>query len=510
MSEEFIQSAQNFLLHHLKNVGYVHDNDFETAFRNTNVGKIVSEKDASFFCLDNPILFYSSRNVKRPIPSPSMICAMVQELSVQEKSNVLIVGSDGGLIPAIISKIAKKGKVTVVEGNQGAFRATKKNIEKLGDPCNVTLCLADPLIRKNTERPWDRVLITGGIPDLPHEMREWVTVGGVIVAPIGERENQVMVRITKGENGELSEEAMGSVVFVELDSDKSKSIKPRIVETNDLNEFPESFMKYALVRDFPFPIAYVVRSFQNITDSHSKFTRLLDTHDVTTRFLAAVVICDLCLRGHRDRIQEMIKTMRLDLCKPSLGEWVGLLRGICNSLYDKIEKPFMPELKKGIPKSVCKKMDRFVEIRNKYHGHASTLEEDEYQDLVEECWPIMTEILYTFSFLKEYTLLVCDKMTFKDSKFNLTVRDLTGSHTDFATKILTSKRPMECEKVLLWRDRDGESLSLDPLIVFRRCPVCKNNEIFFYQSSKNGRSEYHGFQNNHKPLFEGDLNKLLG
>jgi len=508
--EKPIQTAQDFLISHLKNIGYIHDDDFEIAFRDTTIEKIVPEKDVSLFCLDSPVLFYSSKDIKRPIAAPSMICAMVQELNIQKNSNVLILGSGGGFIPTIISKIAKEGKITVAEQNEGALKATKRNFEKLRKPSNIVLHLADPLDGKKIGGPWDRVIITGCIPDIPHEMREWITAGGVIIAPIGEGQNQIMVRVTKEENGKLSEEVMGSVMFIELESNIAKRIEPRRIEIGDLSEFRESFTKYALVGDFPFPIAYVVRSFQNTMDPHSKFTRLLDTHDVTTRFLATVIICDLVARGYKDKMQETIKTLKLDLYKPSLGTWVGALRGLCNNLYDKIEKPFLPELKKAIPKSISKKMNSLVEVRNKYHGHAYTLREDIYRELVEEYWQTMIDILYAFSFLKEYTLMICDSMKLKDSRFNLTVKDLTGSHTDFAAKTLISKYPIECEKVLFWRDWDEKNLSLDPLLVFRKCPVCKNKEIFFYQSSKNGKIEYHGFQNNHKPIFEGDLTDFFG
>lgn len=510
IKEKHTQTAQDFLISHLKNIGYIHDDHFETAFRKAPIEKIVSEKDVSSFCLDHPVLFYSSKAIERPIAAPSMICAMVQELDIHTNSNVLILGSGGGFIPTITSKIARKGKITVVEENEGALKATERNLVKLGKPSNVSLHLADPLDSKKTGGPWDRVLITGCIPDLPHEMRDWITIGGVIITPLGEGQNQIMIRVTKGEDGRLSEETMGSVMFVELESDKAKSIKPRRMEIDDLSEFSESFMKYALVRNFPFPIAYVVRSFQNTMDPHSQFTRLLDTHDVTTRFLTTVIMCDLVSKGHKDKMQETIDKRKLDLYKPSLGTWVGALRWLCTSIYDKIKSPFMPELKKAISKSTNKKIGNLVEVRNKYHGHAYTLTEDEYQELVEEYRPVMTDILHTFSFLKEYTLVICDRMKLKGGKFCLTLKDLTGSHTDFAVKEVTSKYPLECEKVFLWRDRDGKTLSLDPLLVFRKCPICKNREIFFYQSSKNGKIEYHGFQNNHKPLFEGDLTGFFG
>ena len=114
--------------------------------------------------------------------------------------------------------------------------------------------------------------------------------------------------------------------IVPLESNKAKRIEPRGIDIGDLSEFSESFTKYPLVGDFPFPITYVVRSFQNTMDLHSKFTRLLDTHDVTARFLVTVVICDSIAKGHKDKMQEIIKTSRLDLKKPSLGTWVGALK----------------------------------------------------------------------------------------------------------------------------------------------------------------------------------------
>jgi len=390
------QTAQDYLIKHLRNIGYIQDDNFERAFKDTHIEKITPEEYVSLFCLDRPTLFYFVKDAEKPIAAPQMICAMVQELNLKENSNVLILGSGGGFIPTIVSKIATKGKVTVIEQNEDIFNVTKDNLKRLKSPSNINLDLGDPLVNKKSDIHYDRILVMGCIPDIPKEMMQWLTTGGVVIAPVGGGENQIMIRASKREKNDFHEDNMGNVRFVELESNKAKTIKPRKIEIEYRNEFSDSFKESTFIWSFPFPIAYVVRSFQNYPDPHSKFTRLLDIHDVTTRFLATIVMCDLIANAHNDEVQEILHKSHLNLQKPTLGTWVGTLNGLCKKLYDEIENPFIPDLHKSILSS-DKLLNQFVEVRNKYHGHGSTQSSDDYQELVNMYWPTMMKILSNFS-----------------------------------------------------------------------------------------------------------------
>ena len=48
--------------------------------------------------------------------------------------------------------------------------------------------------------PYDGIIVTAGAPDIPDELMEQLAVGGTIVIPVGKRDTQRLIRVTKGEN----------------------------------------------------------------------------------------------------------------------------------------------------------------------------------------------------------------------------------------------------------------------------------------------------------------------
>ena len=63
--------------------------------------------------------------------------------------------------------------------------------------------------------PFDRIIITAAAPELPEIIVKQLKEGGVIVAPVGERFSQVVIRGRK-KKGVLAEELHTPCVFVPL------------------------------------------------------------------------------------------------------------------------------------------------------------------------------------------------------------------------------------------------------------------------------------------------------
>lgn len=159
----------------------------------------------------------------RPLPTmrgqslsqPTTVMIMTQALQPELGDRILEVGAGVGYQAAILSKLAgPKGKVVTVEIIPELVQLTRKNLQILH--ChNTTVLETDGSRGVPEEAPFDRVMITCACPTIPEPIIEQTKEGGVIVAPVGDKQEQMMVKATKIGN-RLEFEFLGSFVFVPL------------------------------------------------------------------------------------------------------------------------------------------------------------------------------------------------------------------------------------------------------------------------------------------------------
>ena len=70
--------------------------------------------------------------------------------------------------------------------------------------------------------PFDKIIITCGAPFIPEALKEQLTVGGIMVIPVGEGKDQIMQKLIKQEDGSFSVEELGTFSFVPMLENKSK------------------------------------------------------------------------------------------------------------------------------------------------------------------------------------------------------------------------------------------------------------------------------------------------
>lgn len=64
--------------------------------------------------------------------------------------------------------------------------------------------------------PFDRIIITAAVPELPKKLLQQLNVGGKIVLPFGTERDCDMLRITKHGEGQYTEEIFGKFAFVPM------------------------------------------------------------------------------------------------------------------------------------------------------------------------------------------------------------------------------------------------------------------------------------------------------
>jgi len=146
------------------------------------------------------------------ISQPYIVAVMTELLRLMPTDKVLEIGSGSGYQAAILGKLAQM--VVTVERIPEVAEIARANLARVGIT-NVTVATGNGTIGYPEGAPFDGILITAATPSVPAPLIEQMAEGGRLVAPVGSRDLQELVRLTrKGER--ITRELFGGVVFVPL------------------------------------------------------------------------------------------------------------------------------------------------------------------------------------------------------------------------------------------------------------------------------------------------------
>ncbi len=146
------------------------------------------------------------------ISQPYMVARMTELLEVDKESTVLEIGAGSGYQTAVLSFVA--GRVFAIERIADLARTAQANIRRIG--CyNATVKVFDGTIGWSEHAPYDAILVAAGSPEIPEPLVAQLALGGRLVIPVGDTEQQTLVRVIKKETGVIREDH-GGCVFVKL------------------------------------------------------------------------------------------------------------------------------------------------------------------------------------------------------------------------------------------------------------------------------------------------------
>ncbi len=147
------------------------------------------------------------------ISQPYTVAYQTQLLQVKPNDKILEIGT-GSIYQA--SVLAEMGaRVFTIERQKKLFEKTKQFIFKTQYP-NIKFFYGDGYEGLPTYAPFDKVIITAAAPFIPPKLIEQLKPGGKMVIPVDEDHHQRMLRITKNEDGTVSEEAFDNFSFVPM------------------------------------------------------------------------------------------------------------------------------------------------------------------------------------------------------------------------------------------------------------------------------------------------------
>ncbi|MBI9073543.1 MAG: protein-L-isoaspartate(D-aspartate) O-methyltransferase [Melioribacteraceae bacterium] len=146
------------------------------------------------------------------ISQPFTVAFMTEKLNVRKGMKVLEIGTGSGYQAAILMEMG--AKVFSIERQHDLFNNTRALFEKNG--WRVHMRCSDGTIGWDDYAPYDGIIVTAGGPSIPMSLLKQLAVGGRLVIPVGDREDQVLKIIYRATETEFDEAEVPEFKFVPL------------------------------------------------------------------------------------------------------------------------------------------------------------------------------------------------------------------------------------------------------------------------------------------------------
>jgi protein-L-isoaspartate(D-aspartate) O-methyltransferase len=147
------------------------------------------------------------------ISQPYMVAMMTAALDLSGSERVLEVGTGSGYQAAVLAKLAHE--VWTIERVGELAVAARATLAELGYS-NVHVVQGDGSVGLPDREPFQAILVTAAAPIAPPALLDQLDpAGGRLVVPVGERDFQRVVRVTR-HGDELTSERMTACRFVPL------------------------------------------------------------------------------------------------------------------------------------------------------------------------------------------------------------------------------------------------------------------------------------------------------
>ncbi len=199
------------LVENLRKKGITDEKVLE-AFSNEERDLFVPEEFKRLSYLDQALNIGEDQTISQPF----IVAYMMQILELNENDRVLEIGTGSGYQTALISSLVKE-VYTVERIKSLAWNARKilkkiekKNIHfKIGDGSKGWID-AYPICNE-----FDKIIVSAGAPEIPEPLISQLKIGGKMIIPAGELDNQSLILITKSDDG-IKKEVLLNCLFVPL------------------------------------------------------------------------------------------------------------------------------------------------------------------------------------------------------------------------------------------------------------------------------------------------------
>lgn len=154
------------------------------------------------------------------ISQPYTVAFQSELLHVEKGMRILEVGTGSGYQASVLAEMG--AKVFTIERQKLLY----ENLKTLNPPLNyrIRLFYGDGYEGLPGHAPFDRIIITAAAPFVPEALIHQLSIGGILVAPVGKNDIQIMTQITRLSETEISTATHGTFRFVPMLTDKAQDI----------------------------------------------------------------------------------------------------------------------------------------------------------------------------------------------------------------------------------------------------------------------------------------------
>jgi protein-L-isoaspartate(D-aspartate) O-methyltransferase len=160
---------------------------------------------------DNPLPIESRQTISQPY----IVALMSEAMALTGREKVLEIGTGSGYQTAILAELAER--VFSIERIAALATGARRVLDALKD-YNVAIRVGDGTYGWREESPFEAIMVTAGAPRIPKLLIEQLAVGGRLVVPVGSRNSQTLLKLTRmsEDQEDLKQEDLGGCRFVDL------------------------------------------------------------------------------------------------------------------------------------------------------------------------------------------------------------------------------------------------------------------------------------------------------
>ncbi|MFM7663264.1 MAG: protein-L-isoaspartate(D-aspartate) O-methyltransferase [Bacteroidota bacterium] len=157
------------------------------------------------------------------ISHPYTVAFQSELLELNKKMKVLEIGTGSGFQTCILCALG--AKVYSIERHQELHLKANAMVKHF--KYDARLRYGDGFLGWPSYAPFDRIIVTCGAPEIPLELKKQLAVGGIMIIPVGEGAEQVMLKIVRLNDHEFTQQQFGTFKFVPMLEEKVSIKTPK-------------------------------------------------------------------------------------------------------------------------------------------------------------------------------------------------------------------------------------------------------------------------------------------
>ena len=149
---------------------------------------------------------------KQTVSQPYIVAVMTQSLELKKTHRVLEIGTGSGYQAAILARLSRR--VYTLERLRPLMVSAEKRLKTL-QISNITYRHGDGAKGWPEAAPFDRIIITCRVTEIPTALLDQIKEGGILIAPVGPSGKEELVRVKREAEG-FEKKSLMPVRFVPM------------------------------------------------------------------------------------------------------------------------------------------------------------------------------------------------------------------------------------------------------------------------------------------------------